>query len=111
MVGLKVAGRSIIVLNSPSAVLDLLRGRGAVYSDRPRTPFFRELVGLDWVLPPQPYGQEMHLQRRMIDRAINTEFPRHFYGMAQEARILASRLFLRIRQVFSPGYDLFGRIF
>ncbi|PBK63147.1 cytochrome P450 [Armillaria solidipes] len=35
----------------------------------------------------------MHLQRRMIDRAINTEFSQHFHGMiAQEARILASRL-------------------
>ncbi|KAK0223999.1 cytochrome P450 [Armillaria fumosa] len=93
IVGLKVAGHSIIVLNSRSAVLDLLGGRGAVYSDRPSMPFFRDLVGLDWVLPLLHYGREMHLQRRMIDRAINTEFSRHFYGMiAQEARILALRL-------------------
>ncbi|KAK0484584.1 cytochrome P450 [Armillaria novae-zelandiae] len=93
IVGLKVAGQSIIVLNSRSVVLDLLGGRAAVYSDRPSMPFFRDLIGWDWVLPLQHYGREMHLQRRMIDRAINTEFSRHFYGMiAQEARILASCL-------------------
>ncbi|KAK0451903.1 cytochrome P450 [Armillaria borealis] len=44
VVGLKVAGQSIIVLNSRSAVLELLGRRGAVYSDRPRIPFLRELM-------------------------------------------------------------------
>ena len=43
IVRLKVAGQLIIVWNSRSAVLELLRGRGAVYSDRPRLPFLRDL--------------------------------------------------------------------
>ncbi len=43
VIGLKVLGQSIIVLNSRTAIHDLLDERSVIYSDRPSVPFVTEL--------------------------------------------------------------------
>ncbi|KAK0224000.1 cytochrome P450 [Armillaria fumosa] len=90
VIGLKVLGRSIIVLNSRTAIHDLLDERSAIYSDRPSIPFVTELARVDWMLPLLTYGPEMHLQRRMINQCINTSFFHQFQKLlVNEARIFA----------------------
>ncbi|TBU25958.1 cytochrome P450 [Dichomitus squalens] len=42
---LRVFGQKIIVLNSHSAVADLLESRSSIYSDRPRVWMYKELIG------------------------------------------------------------------
>ncbi|KAK0484583.1 cytochrome P450 [Armillaria novae-zelandiae] len=93
VIGLKVLGRSIIVLNSRTAIHDLLDERSVIYSDRPSLPFLTELARVDWMLPLLTYGPEMHLQRRMISQCINTSFFHQFQKLlANEARVFALSL-------------------
>ncbi|KAK0498930.1 cytochrome P450 [Armillaria luteobubalina] len=90
VIGLKVLGRSIIVLNSRTAIHGLLDERSAIYSDRPSIPFVTELACVDWMLPLLTYGPEMHLQRRMINQCVNTSFFHQFQKLlVNEARIFA----------------------
>jgi hypothetical protein len=42
---LKILNRSVLVLNSHEAAKDLLEKRGKIYSDRPHSVMFSELVG------------------------------------------------------------------
>ena len=49
MVYLKAFGYSILVLNSPEAVSDLLDKRAHIYSNRPRFVMAGELMGLNRV--------------------------------------------------------------
>jgi len=90
VIGLKVLGRSIIVLNSRTAIHDLLDERSVIYSDRPSFPFLTELAQLDWMLPILTYGPEMHRQHRMLNQCINTSFFHQFQKLlANEARVFA----------------------
>lgn len=49
LVGLKVFGTNIVILNSEKAMRDLLETRGAIYSDRPKFTVLGELMGLNRV--------------------------------------------------------------
>ncbi|SJL10574.1 uncharacterized protein ARMOST_13962 [Armillaria ostoyae] len=90
VIGLKVLGRSIIVLNSRTAIHDLLDERSMIYSDRPSVPFVTELARVDWMLPFLNYGPELHRQRRMINQCINTSFFHQFQKLlVNEARVFA----------------------
>lgn len=40
VLSLKLPGKTLIILNSEKAALDLLERRSAIYSDRPRFPFY-----------------------------------------------------------------------
>ncbi|KAK0194555.1 cytochrome P450 [Armillaria mellea] len=92
VIGLKVLGRSIIVLNSRTAIHDLLDGRSVIYSDRPSVPFVTEFnrARVDWMLPLLTYGPEMHRQRRMINQCINTTFFHQFRKLlVHEAQVFS----------------------
>ncbi|KAJ7897649.1 cytochrome P450 [Mycena olivaceomarginata] len=56
VIGLNLAGDTVIVLNSLSAVDALLEDKSAIYSDRPPFPMLNELVGFHWHLAFMRYG-------------------------------------------------------
>jgi hypothetical protein len=49
LVYLNICGQSIVVLNTMTAVKDLLESQSDIYSDRPSFTFLGELMGLDKV--------------------------------------------------------------
>src|ERR1700759_692588 len=54
---LNILGQGIIVLDSSEAIMDLLERRSSIYSDRPKVPMIRDLMGFDFSLPMVPYGK------------------------------------------------------
>jgi hypothetical protein len=54
---LNILGQGIIILDSPEAIMDLLERRSSIYSDRPKVPMIRDLMGFDFFLALAPYGK------------------------------------------------------
>ncbi|KAJ7668691.1 cytochrome P450 [Mycena polygramma] len=65
---LRVLGMSILSINSFDAANELLNRRGAVWSDRPRLPMIKELMGWDWALLFQSYNDGFFTPRRIIQQ-------------------------------------------
>ncbi|KAG9224423.1 hypothetical protein CCMSSC00406_0009465 [Pleurotus cornucopiae] len=65
VIHLCVLGRSIIVLDSHQAAMDLLEKRSALYSDRPRFIVF-DLMGWDPDVVFMPYGQRFRKHRKLF---------------------------------------------
>ncbi|KAF9016760.1 cytochrome P450 [Hymenopellis radicata] len=68
IIHLDVAGTSIVVLNSAEAASELLDGRSALYSDRPRAVMANELMGWDFMFGFMPYGDEWRALRRLFQQ-------------------------------------------
>ncbi|KAF7330077.1 Cytochrome P450 [Mycena kentingensis (nom. inval.)] len=69
---LSVAGKSIIVLSSAAAAHELLEKRSGMYSDRPRMPMVRELMGWEeHSLGLMGYGPRWLLHRKVLQTAFN----------------------------------------
>ncbi|KAL4252089.1 cytochrome P450 family protein [Abortiporus biennis] len=79
VVYLNVLGKTIIMLNSEKAAVDLLDKRSASYSDRPSVPMY-DLLGVSDVLGFLPYESEFHKMRKMIQQP----FARRACGVFQE---------------------------
>lgn len=104
---LSTPGRSIIVLNSTKAAVDLLDKRGTNYSDRPRFPLGEQYVltqtshschltwrsiGLD-SFALLPYGKRWKKLTNMLQHHINANNLTEFRPIQlREARILLQRL-------------------
>ncbi|KAF8652307.1 hypothetical protein AX16_004465 [Volvariella volvacea WC 439] len=54
---LNLAGQNVVILNSFAAAEELLEGRSAVFSSRPRLPMVNELVGWDYSFGLMKYGE------------------------------------------------------
>ncbi|KAJ7504102.1 cytochrome P450 [Mycena galericulata] len=65
---LRVLGTSILSINSFLAANELLNQRGAVWSDRPRLPMIKELMGWDWNLVLQSYNEGFSSHRRIVQQ-------------------------------------------
>ncbi|KAJ6456449.1 cytochrome P450 [Mycena sanguinolenta] len=65
---LRVLGTSILSINSFHVANELLNQRGAVWSDRPRLPMLKELMGWDWNLVLQSYNEGFASHRRIVQQ-------------------------------------------
>ncbi|KAG5729423.1 O-methylsterigmatocystin oxidoreductase [Termitomyces sp. T112] len=94
VVQLRIMGKSIIILNSVEAAVDLLDKRSSIYGDRPKLPVF-ELLGIADTLVFREYGKYFRLQRRMVQQYFTTrKRQEHRPIQTREARVLAQN-FLR----------------
>ncbi|EPS94370.1 hypothetical protein FOMPIDRAFT_1038865 [Fomitopsis schrenkii] len=64
-------GRSVVVLNSRTAVLDLLERRSAIYSDRPRSFLAGDMIGYAQFTVMCPYGARLKESRKLIASLIS----------------------------------------
>ncbi|KAF7352071.1 Cytochrome P450 [Mycena venus] len=85
---LKVLGRSMIILDTYQAAVDLLDKRGLIYSDRPKFTLY-ELLGWKHSLSFLQYGKEFNIQRQMHQTYLSRHKVEDFKPMQiQEARTL-----------------------
>ncbi|KAJ6494240.1 cytochrome P450 [Mycena sanguinolenta] len=66
IISLNLAGDTVIVLNSLSAVDDLLEHKSAIYSDRPPFPMLNDLVGFHWNIAFMRYGRRWKEHRKVF---------------------------------------------
>ena len=65
VISVSIFGRSIIILNSAKAAIDLLEKRSIIYSDRPYMAMASDLVGYDHALVLTPYNERFRKARRL----------------------------------------------
>ncbi|KAF9062359.1 cytochrome P450 [Rhodocollybia butyracea] len=73
-------GNSIIVLDSAQAVSDLLEKRSSLYSSRPSTVMFGELMGWGITFVLRPYDELWKAQRRIFTHAIPPSDTKRFHS-------------------------------
>lgn len=89
---LRVFWRSIVVLNSVDAAVELLEKRSAIYSDRPKFPIY-DLMGLHDALVVVGYGDDFRMYRKMLQQYFSKSRSETYRPMQiREARILAQNL-------------------
>ncbi|KAJ6559765.1 cytochrome P450 [Mycena capillaripes] len=90
---LEVLGRTMIILDSYQAAVDLLEKRGAIYSDRPKFTLYG-LLGWDPSLTFLQYGKQFNKHRTMHQSYLNRHKVEEFKPFqTQEARTLVQNLF------------------
>ncbi|KAF8182492.1 cytochrome P450 [Mycena galopus ATCC 62051] len=90
---LQVLGKSMIVLNTLQAAVDLLDKRGSIYSDRPPLPLY-ELLGWTYMLSFMRYGETFTRHRQVHQSFFSRQRCAEFEPMqTQEARQLVRNLF------------------
>ncbi|KAJ7781604.1 cytochrome P450 [Mycena metata] len=94
-----VLGQSIIIVGSSKVAVDLLDGRGAIYSDRPICTMGGELVGWKNTLVLLPYGDRFRRFRRLFHNIIGSRAAIKQFLPIEEAE---TRRFLR-RVLAKPG--------
>ncbi|GLB38520.1 putative cytochrome p450 [Lyophyllum shimeji] len=98
VVHLSILGRSIVVLNSVHAAVELLDKRSANYSDRPKFPIY-ETMGLQDSLVFVPYGNNLRMYRKMLQQYFSKEnSKRHRPIQIREARLLADNILANPRR-------------
>ncbi|KAJ7882000.1 cytochrome P450 [Mycena olivaceomarginata] len=89
---LKVLGRSMIILDSHQAAVDLLDKKGAIYSDRPKFELY-ELLGWTSSLTFLQYGEKFNKHRQMHQTYLSRSKTEDFKPIqTQEARTLVQHL-------------------
>ena len=105
----RVLGQVVVVLSSASAIKDLFERRGETYSDRPPLPLHEMYVltpkssslflpdnpenarlGVNWLLPILPKGEEWSDSRKLLDRSLRPAAPASYRKMMEEK----TRMFL-----------------
>lgn len=71
VISLKVLGKTMIILNSTTAVSDLFDKRASNYSDRPDMPMIVDLMGWDWTFALMRYGPRWKEHRRVFNNHFN----------------------------------------
>ncbi|KAK7039658.1 cytochrome p450 [Favolaschia claudopus] len=94
IISVNLAGTTVVVLNSRTAVTDLLENKSAIYSDRPPFPMLNDLVGFHWNLTFMRYGPRWkdeltssHLQQQFQPSEVLLHRPRE---------LAAARVLLRM---------------
>ncbi|KAH9976351.1 cytochrome P450 [Lactifluus volemus] len=80
---LRVFGQVVVVLNSLSAIKDLLETRGEIYSDRPTLPIL-EILDLDWPLAIARKSENWREGRRLLDRSLRPSATMAYRYMMEE---------------------------
>ncbi|EIM80787.1 cytochrome P450 [Stereum hirsutum FP-91666 SS1] len=74
----RAIGRRMIMLNTHTAVNDLLEARSSIYSDRPRTQMYGELIGRKWNVFNISFDNPRHkIYRKLLRTGLN---PRAIQG-------------------------------
>ncbi|KAJ7841586.1 cytochrome P450 [Mycena olivaceomarginata] len=90
---LQVLGKSMIVLDTLQAAVDLLDKKGSIYSDRPPLPLY-ELLGWTYMLSFMRYGEIFTRHRQVHQSFFSRQRCAGFEPMqTQEARRLVRNLF------------------
>ena len=66
VISVTILGRSIIILNSAKAAIDLLDKRSSIYSDRPYSAMAGDLMGWDHTMGLRPYNPRFREMRRVM---------------------------------------------
>ncbi|KAF9456704.1 cytochrome P450 [Collybia nuda] len=89
---LQFLGRSIVVLNSVQAAVDLLEKRGAIYSDRPKFVIY-ETMGWTAGLTFFGYGRRFQQHRRMFEKYLTPSKCTAYHPIqTREARVFLQNL-------------------
>ncbi|THV04845.1 cytochrome P450 [Dendrothele bispora CBS 962.96] len=88
-----VLGNPVLILNSASAVSDLLEKRGGNYSSRPVRTMVSDLMGWNWMFSSMKYGPAWKQHRKLFLKhfPINTTTPFHPL-QTKEAHVLLRNL-------------------
>ncbi|KAJ7486840.1 cytochrome P450 [Mycena latifolia] len=90
---LRVLGKSMIVLDTLQAAVDLLDKKGSIYSDRPPLPLY-ELLGWTYMLSFMRYGETFTRHRQVYQSFLSRESCAEFEPIqTREARRLVRNLF------------------
>jgi cytochrome P450 len=90
---IRIFNKSIVFLNTPEAVLDLLDKRGSLYSDKPHLVMAGELCGCENMAVFTPYGDRARRQRKLMQKAFGPAVIPRYHGLMQmESRPFLSRL-------------------
>ncbi|TCD61769.1 hypothetical protein EIP91_007971 [Steccherinum ochraceum] len=87
-------GKSVLSINSYTAANDLLEKKGAIYSNRPRLPMLKEVLGWSWNLVIQSYSEGFALHRKVVQQKFQPNVVAKSYRtvMTREAKILLLNL-------------------
>ncbi|KAJ7154753.1 putative monooxygenase [Mycena filopes] len=116
-----VVGQPLILLNSPKAAMELLDGRSAIYSDRPRNLIS---CGYAETFAMKPYGDDWRRQRKIVAQDFSQsgttryhaiqerEARKLVWGLLNDPRALRSELQLRIGTIIiraTYGHQITGQ--
>ncbi|KAI0076591.1 cytochrome P450 [Panus rudis PR-1116 ss-1] len=71
VIGLRIFGTNIVVVNSLEAATELLDKRSSIYSDRPHMTMIDDLVGYRWMMTFVKYGEHWRDMRRAFHQEFN----------------------------------------
>ncbi|KAG1814714.1 cytochrome P450 [Suillus subaureus] len=90
---IRIFNQSLVFLNTPKAVFDLLDKRGSIYSDKPHLVMAGELCGCKNMAAFTPYGDRARRQRKLMQKAFGPAVIPNYHGLMQmESRPFLSRL-------------------
>ncbi|KAJ6562200.1 cytochrome P450 [Mycena capillaripes] len=77
-------GQSVVILNSPKAVSDLLERRSTLYSDRPQFCFLGNLVGYADSVPLANYGDRHREYRKLMSEVLGPRKVSQYHAMEEQ---------------------------
>ncbi|KAG2034690.1 cytochrome P450 [Suillus americanus] len=90
---IQIFNQSLIFLNTPKTVFDLLDKRGSIYSDKPHLVMAGELCGCENMAAFTPYGDRARRQRKLMQKAFGPAVVPRYHGLMQmESKPFLSRL-------------------
>jgi cytochrome P450 len=90
---LRIFNKSLVFLNTPKAVFDLLDKCGSLYSDKPHLIMAGEPCGCENMAVFTPYGDRARRQRKLMQKAFGPAVIPRYHGLMQmESRPFLSRL-------------------
>ncbi|KAJ7822933.1 cytochrome P450 [Mycena leptocephala] len=105
---LEVLGRTMIILDSYRAAVDLLDKRGSIYSDRPKFTLY-ELLGWNPSITFLQYGKQFNKHRQMHQSYLSRHKVEDFKPMqTQEARTLVQNLIESTTDIYEPFLSRFA---
>ncbi|CCL98339.1 uncharacterized protein FIBRA_00333 [Fibroporia radiculosa] len=70
---IQICHKPVVLVNTLQAAHDLMEKRSSLYSDRPRTVVFTELMGFEPTTSILPYGNQWRLHRKWFQTAFRTK--------------------------------------
>ncbi|KAF7325866.1 Cytochrome P450 [Mycena kentingensis (nom. inval.)] len=87
VIHLQVFNTHMLLVNSAKAATDLFTKKSVIYSDRPRLPMIKEMIGLDWHFVYMNYGDEWRQHRKV--------FTQHASAFSPQKQLEWTKIFLR----------------
>ncbi|KAI0071338.1 cytochrome P450 [Panus rudis PR-1116 ss-1] len=111
VIGLRIFGTNIVVLNSLEAATELLDKRSSIYSDRPHMTMIEDLVGYRWMVSFVKYGEHWRNMRRAFHQEFNQVAIQRFRPIQVKACHELLRKFISRPETFMADIrHLAGRI-